>query len=53
MKKKKEPSYCCEECGKKLGRLIPGVETFHTDKCDICGKVKSICHVRRYNYLRK
>jgi DNA-directed RNA polymerase subunit RPC12/RpoP len=45
--------YICKECGEKYGRFIPGVETYHEGKCELCGKVASLCHVRRYSYLHK
>lgn len=54
-KDKVKPEYVCSDCGAKLGRKPKGVlvTTMHLDKCDICGKVRGLCHIRHFNYLRK
>ena len=54
MKEKLEiAQYVCKDCGLKYGTQIDGIETYHIDKCDVCGKLRELCHVRRYNYLKK
>jgi len=52
-KKLETAGWCCRDCGEKYGTYREGIETYHLDKCDVCGGTKEICHVRRYNYLRK
>ena len=45
--------YVCKDCGIKYGTERDGLETYHIGECDVCGKLRELCHVRRYNYLRK
>jgi hypothetical protein len=52
-KKLETASWCCRDCGEKYGIYREGIETYHLDKCDVCGETKEVCHVRRYNYLRE
>lgn len=45
----------CAECGENYGkrRAKDLITTIRVDKCDVCGKVRGLCHIRHYNYLRK
>ena len=45
--------YVCQDCGIKYGTETEGIETYHLGECDVCKKSRQLCHVRRYNYLRK
>lgn len=51
----KKIEFICLECGERLGKRPKGdlITTITVDNCDICGKVRGLCHVRHYNYLRK
>ena len=53
--KKLDVDYVCSDCGAKHGRKPKGVlvTTMHLDNCDVCGKVRGLCHIRHFNYLRK
>lgn len=59
----KEPHWVCRQCGIaantlscliKFGRPplkeIISVATFHIDKCDVCGGVKSVTEARDFFY---
>lgn len=52
-KKLETATYVCKTCGTKYGTEREGLETYHLGECDVCGKLRELCHVRRYNYLRK
>lgn len=45
----------CAECGERYGKRRKNdlVTTIEVSKCDICGKVRGLCHIRHFNYLRK
>lgn len=51
----KNASYVCGECGRLYGEepKNDSIITMSEDNCDICGKLKVLCHIRNYNYLHK
>jgi len=50
-KLKQYPSVVCFKCGinASKGKSF-AVSTYHIDKCDVCGKVKSVTEPRDYYY---
>lgn len=50
---KQYPYWVCRPCGDKHGKREMGVATFHTDKCDICGKVTSVTEPRDFGHLKE
>ena len=45
------PQWICYECGKKHGKRIPSVATYHMgDKCGWCGRFVSVTEPRDFGY---
>jgi hypothetical protein len=42
--------YICTECAKGCGAQWPGrhVATFHDNKCEVCGRERSVCHMHNW-----
>lgn len=47
--KSKNINWICNECGKELYNKRTGCATWHTDKCDVCGKEKAVTEPRDFN----
>jgi hypothetical protein len=50
--------WVCFDCGiealknlinKRKKRLL--ISTYHNDRCDVCGQIKSVTEIRDYGYL--
>lgn len=54
---KRSSDYICLPCGlnfitkEEYYFKTNGVVTYHEGICGLCNEVKSICHIRHYNYL--
>ena len=45
------PDWICAECGMKYGRHNPGMATWHTAPCDICGAYTAVTEPRDFGHL--
>jgi len=52
----RKSDYVCLDCGRpyltEKQLQEENVSTFHVGECGLCGKTRSITHIRNYNYLR-
>ena len=42
------PGWICDDCGKKLSDKQFELSTWHTDKCDVCGKTVAVTEPRDF-----
>lgn len=45
------PTWVCLECGKKHGRRIPEIATWHIGKCDVCDQEKEVTAPRDFGHF--
>ena len=45
------PKWICAPCGEKHGNRKPGIATWHTGKCDVCGESASVTEPRDYGHI--
>ena len=45
------PKWACLECGKKHGRMVPEVSSWHYGKCDVCTKNRSVTEPRDFGHF--
>ena len=45
------PKWVCVECGKKHGRKVPEVATWHYGKCDVCEKNHPVSEPRDFGHF--
>lgn len=45
------PEWVCIDCGIKHGRKRPGLATWHSENCGICGKYKYVTEPRDFGHL--
>lgn len=48
-----QPTWICHKCGIKYGRVTyeNHPSTWHSDTCDVCGKIAAVTEPRDYGYL--
>jgi len=46
------PEWTCKECGIEHGTRLPEMATWHEDKCDVCGEIKSVTEPRDFNHFK-
>ncbi len=49
---KENINWVCLDCGKKYGRRLPDMATWHKGKCNICGKEKNVTQPRDFGHLK-
>lgn len=50
---KKNKTWCCFDCGKQyVSEDKEHIVTCHEGTCDVCGEVKTVTHIRAFNYLQ-
>lgn len=42
--------WICHDCGKKYGKPVGGVHTWHENKCDYCLNVKAVTSARHFGW---
>lgn len=47
----RQVDWICLDCGSTYGRHLPGLATWHTDRCDLCGKKTPCTQPRDFGYL--
>ena len=55
LRENRTSDYCCVDCGVKFikkDKMNITIATFHKSICGVCGKEKSVTHIRHYNYLQ-
>lgn len=50
--KKPYPMWVCNECAIKAGGVTSRCSTYHSEKCDVCRKVKAVTQPRDFGYPR-
>jgi len=51
MPKIEYPDWVCLDCGKKHGRRVPEMATWHIGKCDACGQEKEVTEPRDFGHF--
>lgn len=46
------PRWICMECGRKHGRRLPDLATWHQGKCDLCQQAARVTEPRDFGHLR-
>lgn len=49
--KKPYPAWVCSDCGKKYGRRIPSLATYHIGVCGVCSKETMVTEPRDFGHL--